>query len=205
VQEEFGKRVTNIVFMGMGEPLLNVPSVMRAHEILNTEVGIGARHITISTVGVPNAIMRLAGYDTQSTLAVSIHAPNQKLRESIVPSAKAYPLSALMSDCVQYFEATGRRVTFEYCLLAGENDGQEHAEELAALLRKHGNMRSHVNLIPWNPVDESEFKRPSRNSVRRFVAVLEKAGIGCSIRETRGLEAAAACGQLRNSNQKTPL
>lgn len=205
VQEQFGKRVTNIVFMGMGEPLLNVPSVMRAHEILNTEVGIGARHITISTVGVPNAIMRLASYDTQSTLAVSIHAPNQKLRESIVPSAKAYPLRALMADCAGYFEATGRRVTFEYCLLAGENDGLEHAQELADLLRKHGNMRSHVNLIPWNPVDESEFKRPSKNSVRRFIGVLEKAGIRCSVRVTRGLEAAAACGQLRNAYQKVPI
>ena len=205
VQEQFGRRVTNIVFMGMGEPLLNVPSVMRAHEILNTEVGIGARHITISTVGVPNAIMRLASYDTQSTLAVSIHAPNQKLREQIVPSAKAYPLRALMADCAGYFEATGRRVTFEYCLLAGENDGLEHAEELAALLRKYNNMRSHVNLIPWNPVDESEFKRPSKNSVQRFVGVLERSGIGCSVRVTRGLEAAAACGQLRNKHQSSPL
>ena len=205
VQEQFGRRVTNIVFMGMGEPLLNVPSVMRAHEILNTEVGIGARHITITTVGAPNAIMRLASYDTQSTLAVSIHAPNQKLREQIVPSAKAYPLRALMADCAGYFEATGRRVTFEYCLLAGENDGLEHAEELAALLRKYNNMRSHVNLIPWNPVDESEFKRPSKNAVQRFVGVLERSGIGCSVRVTRGLEAAAACGQLRNKHQSSPL
>ena len=205
VQEEFGQRVSNVVFMGMGEPLLNIPSVMRAHEIINKELQIGARHITVSTVGVPNAIMKLAEYDTQSTLAISIHAPNQKLREQIVPSAKAYPLTALMNDCSNYFEATGRRVTFEYTLLAGVNDSIQDAQALAALLRKHGNMRSHVNVIPWNPVDDSEFKRPSRNGVRRFVQVLESAGIKSSIRITRGLEAAAACGQLRNRHQTEPL
>lgn len=205
VQEEFGQRVSNVVFMGMGEPLLNIPSVMRAHEIINKELQIGARHLTISTVGVPNAIRKLAGYNTQSTLAISIHAPNQKIREQIVPSAKAYPLVALMKDCSDYFEITGRRVTFEYTLLAGVNDGIQHARDLASLLKLHGNMKSHVNVIPWNPVDESEFKRPSRNAVTTFVRVLEQAGVRTSIRITRGLEAAAACGQLRNQHQTTPI
>jgi len=191
--------------MGMGEPLLNLPSVMRAHAILNKDLGIGARHITISTVGVPNALRQLATYDTQSTLAVSIHAPNQALREQIVPSAKAYPLEALMSDCNHYFEVTGRRVTFEYTLLAGINDGEAQAEELAGLLRWHGSMKSHVNVIPWNPVDESEFKRPSRQSVQRFIDALQRKGLTVSVRNTRGLEAAAACGQLRNRHQKEPL
>lgn len=205
VQEEFGQRVSNVVFMGMGEPLLNIPSVMRAYEIINKELHIGARHVTISTVGVPNAILKLAGYSTQSTLAISIHAPSQKLREEIVPSAKAYPLVALMSDCSEYFRVTGRRVTFEYTLLAGVNDDIQQARDLAALLKKHGNMKSHVNVIPWNPVDESEFKRPSRNSVTTFVRVLEESGIRTSIRVTRGLEAAAACGQLRNQHQTEPI
>ena len=205
VQEIFDQRVSNIVFMGMGEPLLNVPSVMRAHQILNEDLNIGARHMTISTVGVPNAIQKLARYNTQSTLAISIHAPNQKLRESIVPSAKAYPLECLLQDCVEYFDMTGRRVTFEYTLLAGVNDSVACAEELAQLLKRYGSMKSHVNVIPWNPVDESEFKRPSRNAVRKFVHILESKGVRCSIRVTRGLEAAAACGQLRNQHQSIPM
>ncbi|KAL4440001.1 hypothetical protein ABPG75_003002 [Micractinium tetrahymenae] len=204
VQEQFGQRVSNVVFMGMGEPLLNLPSVMRAHDILNKEIGIGARHITISTVGVPNAIQRMGRLQLQSTLAVSIHAPNQALREQIVPSARAYPLSALMADCQEYFRLSGRRVTFEYTLLAGVNDSLAHAHELGALLRRH-DLRSHVNVIPWNPVDESEFQRPSRRAVQGFVAALEAAGVPVSLRNTRGLEAAAACGQLRNQHQRTPL
>lgn len=205
VGEAFGERVSNVVFMGMGDPGLNLPSVMKAHQALNKDLNIGARHITISTVGIPNTIRAFAEYDTQSTLAVSIHAPNQLLRETIVPSAKAYPLDALMRDCSAYFEMTGRRVTFEYTLLHGVNDEPAHAEELAALLRANGNMKSHVNVIPWNPVDDSEFKRPSRNGVRKFVQILEKNGVRTSIRVTRGLEAAAACGQLRNRHQAEPV
>jgi 23S rRNA (adenine2503-C2)-methyltransferase len=206
VQEAFeGRRASNVVFMGMGEPLLNLPSVMTAHAFLNRELAIGARHITISTVGVPNAIQKLAAYDTQSTLAVSIHAPNQKLREQLVPSAHAYPLQALMHDCSEYFRLTGRRVSFEYTLLAGVNDGPEHAEELASLLRRHHGMKSHCNLIQWNPVDDSEYKRPSKQTVMRFAGILQKAGVAASVRQTRGLEAAAACGQLRNRHQKVPL
>jgi len=204
VQEQFGKRVSNVVFMGMGEPLLNLPSVVAAYQLLNTQLGIGARYITVSTVGVPNAIPRLARASLKSTLAVSIHAPNQALRESIIPSAKAYPIQALMEDCATYYRITGRRVTFEYTLLSGVNDGIDHARELAGLLRAH-DLLSHVNVIPWNPVDESEFKRPSRNSVMRFVRELEAAGLAATIRMTRGLEAAAACGQLRNRHQKEPM
>lgn len=209
VQEEFGgQRVSNVVFMGMGEPLLNLPSVMAAHLFLNRDLGIGARHITISTVGVPNAIAALARYRTQSTLAISIHAPTQALRERLVPSAKAYPLEALMKDCVEYFRVTGRRVSFEYTLLAGVNDSVQHAAQLADLLRRHdsGMLRSHVNVIPWNPIQEdSEFSRPSRNAVLRFVSELQYRGMAASVRQTRGLDAAAACGQLRNEYQKQPL
>jgi len=204
VQEEFGKRVSNVVFMGMGEPLLNLPSVIKSCQLLNQQMGIGARFLTISTVGVPNAIVRLAQQDVKATLAVSIHAPNQALRESIIPSAKAYPLEALLADCTAFYRITGRRVTFEYTLLAGVNDADAHARELGEVLQRH-NLLSHVNIIPWNPVDESGFKRPSRNRVHSFQSVLEAAGLTTTIRITRGLEAAAACGQLRNMHQKEPL
>ncbi|GIM06553.1 hypothetical protein Vretimale_10846 [Volvox reticuliferus] len=204
VQELFGRRVSNVVFMGMGEPLLNLPAVVAAYQGLNQQIGIGGAFITISTVGVPNAIPRLAASGLKVTLAVSLHAPNQALRESIIPSAKAYPLEALMEDCVTYYRISGRRVTFEYTLLSGVNDEIAHAKELAALLRRY-NMMSHVNIIPWNPVDESEFIRPSRNRVYAFRRAVEATGLPCTVRETRGLEAAAACGQLRNSFQKQPL
>lgn len=171
LEEHFGVRVTNVVFMGMGEPLLNIPNVLRAHEALNAEVGIGARHITISTVGVPRSLERLAGARLQSTLAVSLHAPDQDLRERLIPSAKNYPLDALLHDCEQYFVATGRRVTFEYTLLAGVNDSPEQARALGKLLYTK-RLASHVNLIPYNPVDDSDFDRPSRASVYEFRNIL---------------------------------
>eukprot|EP00191_Tetraselmis_sp_GSL018_P013164 CAMPEP_0177589028 /NCGR_PEP_ID=MMETSP0419_2-20121207/6564_1 /TAXON_ID=582737 /ORGANISM="Tetraselmis sp., Strain GSL018" /LENGTH=431 /DNA_ID=CAMNT_0019079313 /DNA_START=236 /DNA_END=1532 /DNA_ORIENTATION=- len=204
IQEYFGKRVSNIVFMGMGEPMLNLPSVMSAHGFINKTLGIGARHITISTVGVPNTMRKLADYDTQATLAISLHAPTQSLRETLVPSARAYPLEAIMHDAEAYFQATSRRVSFEYTLIDGVNATTEQAKQLAALIRAR-DMAAHVNLIPWNPVDESDFKRPSRNAVFRFKNTLEACNISASIRITRGLDAAAACGQLRNIYQKNPL
>eukprot|EP00898_Chlorokybus_atmophyticus_P008080 jgi/Chlat1/8273/Chrsp78S09210 len=215
VEEHFQRRVSNVVFMGMGEPLLNLSAVVAAQRCLNQDVGIGQRMITISTVGVPNAISRLAQLNLQSTLAVSLHAPNQKLREQLVPSAKAYPLEALMQDCASYFSQTSRRVSFEYVLLAGVNDQKAHAEELARLLRRW-QPGSHVNLIPYNPIDDADYQRPSRNAsqacrapfslslFRAFAAVLREQRITVSIRQTRGLEASAACGQLRNAFQKSP-
>jgi 23S rRNA (adenine2503-C2)-methyltransferase len=204
LEEYFGQRVSNVVFMGMGEPLLNVPNVLKAHEVLNKEIGIGARHITISTVGVRGSIEKLAQAQLQSVLAVSLHAPNQALRETIIPSAKVYPMEDLLQDCEQYFIATGRRVTFEYTLLGGVNDQPEHAKELGRLLYAR-NLASHVNLIPYNPVDDSDFKRPSRATVYAFRDVLEDLNVPASIRQTRGLEAAAACGQLRNAFQKDAI
>lgn len=135
---------------------------------------------------------------------ISLHAPNQKLRETIVPSAKSYPLDALMSDCREYFRKTSRRVSFEYALLAGINDSVEHAAELAALLHESGS-GYHVNLIPFNPIEGSEYQRPSKRAVQAFADALESSKITCSVRQTRGLDANAACGQLRNKFQKTPL
>ncbi|XP_052154137.1 uncharacterized protein LOC127772181 [Oryza glaberrima] len=204
IEETFQHRVTNVVFMGMGEPMLNLKSVLEAHRCLNKELKIGQRMITISTVGVPNTIKKLASHKLQSTLAVSLHAPNQKLRETIVPSAKSYPLEALMDDCKNYFLETGRRVSFEYTLLAGINDAKEHAEELAELLHTCGG-GYHVNLIPYNPIQGSEYKRPYRKVVQAFVDALEARKITVSVRQTRGLDANAACGQLRNEFQKNPL
>ncbi|KAL2317243.1 hypothetical protein Fmac_031119 [Flemingia macrophylla] len=204
IEEVFNCRVTNVVFMGMGEPMLNLKAVLEAHHCLNKDVQIGQRMITISTVGVPNTIQKLASHKLQSTLAVSLHAPNQKLRETIVPSAKSYPLDALMADCRDYFRKTSRRVSFEYALLAGINDSVHHAAELAKLLHDSGS-GYHVNLIPFNPIEGSEFQRPSKRAVLAFVGALESSKITVSVRQTRGLDANAACGQLRNKFQRTPL
>ncbi|KAJ3676436.1 hypothetical protein LUZ60_003848 [Juncus effusus] len=204
IEEIFKHRVGNVVFMGMGEPMLNLKSVLAAHKCLNKEIQIGQRMITISTVGVPNSIKMLASHKLQSTLAVSLHAPNQELRETIVPSAKSYPLDALMRDCKEYFQETGRRVTFEYTLLAGINDKTEHASQLADLLYSFGG-GYHVNLIPYNPIEGSEFRRPYKKTVLGFKEGLEARKITVSVRQTRGLDANAACGQLRNEFQKDPF
>mmetsp|Transcript_46777 Transcript_46777/g.87124 ORF Transcript_46777/g.87124 Transcript_46777/m.87124 type:complete len:522 (+) Transcript_46777:98-1663(+) len=206
IQEHFQQRVSHVVFMGMGEPMLNIPSVLAAHRSLNEDLGIGARNITISTVGVPNSLMKLAQHQLQSTLAVSLHAANQELRTQLIPSAKVYSIDALLDDCHSYFLATKRRISFEYTLLEGVNDDPRQAAELARQLRKH-HCASHINLIPWNPVDEADvtFARPSKTRINNFKIALEKAGITTSVRETRGLEAAAACGQLRNNFQKNPM
>ncbi|XP_024379512.1 uncharacterized protein [Physcomitrium patens] len=204
IEDLFRQRVTNIVFMGMGEPLMNLDNVLDAHRTINKELQIGQRMMTISTVGVPNTIRRLATHKLQSTLAISLHAPNQELRSRIVPSAKGYPLDALMEDCKYYFETTGRRLSFEYTLLAGVNDQREHAEELATLLHQW-NLGRHVNIIPYNPIADSEFERPTKAKVLAFVETLSKRRVTASVRVTRGLDANAACGQLRNEFQKIPL
>ncbi|KAG0576652.1 hypothetical protein KC19_5G096400 [Ceratodon purpureus] len=204
IEDIFRQRVTNIVFMGMGEPLMNLEAVLNAHRTINKELLIGQRMMTISTVGVPNTIRRLAAHKLQSTLAISLHAPNQDLRSQIVPSAKGYPLDALLEDCKYYFETTGRRLSFEYTLLAGVNDQREHAEELATLLHQW-DLGRHVNIIPYNPIADSEFERPTKARVLAFVETLSKRRVTTSVRVTRGLDANAACGQLRNEFQKTPL
>lgn len=196
VQEDFDRRVSNIVFMGMGEPLLNAEPVVAAIRCLNQDVGISQRAITLSTVGIPGRIRKLADEQLQVTLAVSLHASNQPQRIRLIPSAKAYPLSALLDECRDYVKLTGRRVTFEYILLAGLNDRPQNAQELAQHLR---GFQSHVNLIPYNPIDEADYQRPSEASIREFVAELEARHIAVSVRYSRGLEENAACGQLRAS------
>jgi 23S rRNA (adenine2503-C2)-methyltransferase len=196
VQEDFQERVSNIVFMGMGEPLLNLENVVASVRAFNEDIGIGQRSITISTVGIPGRIRQLAEYDLQVTLAVSLHASNQTLREKLVPSAKHYRLETLLADCRAYVERTGRRISFEYIVLAGFNDRTEHAFELAKLLR---GFQSHVNLIPYNPINEVDYQRPTPQQLKTFLQVLQRQNIAASIRQSRGLDQDAACGQLRAS------
>lgn len=196
VQAAFEQRVSNIVFMGMGEPLINGENVVAAVQCLNQDIGIGQRSITVSTVGIPGQIRRLAEHHLQITLAVSLHASNQPLRTELIPSAQHYPLTELLDECREYVAITGRRVTFEYILLAGLNDCEQHATELTQLLR---GFQSHVNLIPYNPISEVDYQRPSRKRVKQFTSSLKAAGIAVSVRYSRGLEKDAACGQLRAS------
>ncbi|MBD0262727.1 MAG: 23S rRNA (adenine(2503)-C(2))-methyltransferase RlmN [Tolypothrix sp. Co-bin9] len=196
VQEDFQERVSHVVFMGMGEPLLNVDNVLGAIKSLNKDVGIGQRSLTLSTVGIRDRIRQLAEHQLQVTLAVSLHAPNQALREQLIPSAHSYKIEDLLAECREYVEITGRRVSFEYVLLAGVNDLPEHALQLAKHLR---GFQSHVNLIPYNPISEVDYKRPNSDRISAFLTVLKEQNIAVSVRYSRGLEADAACGQLRTS------
>lgn len=198
VQEDFQRRVSHVVFMGMGEPLLNLEEVVKSVKILNQDIGIGQRSLTISTVGLPQKIIQLAHHHLQVTLAVSLHASNQPLRETLIPSAQHYPLKNLLADCREYVNITGRRISFEYVLLGGVNDLPEQAIELANLLK---GFQSHVNLIPYNPIDEADYQRPNQTQIQTFVQVLEQHKIAVSVRYSRGLEANAACGQLRASQR----
>ena len=198
VQEDFQQRVSHVVFMGMGEPLLNVDNVLGAVKSLNKDVGIGQRSLTLSTVGIRDRIRQLAEHHLQVTLAVSLHAPNQALREKLIPSAHTYHIEELLEECREYVEITGRRISFEYVLLAGVNDLPEHALELARHLR---GFQSHVNLIPYNPISEVDYKRPNSDRIQAFFKVLQEQKTAVSIRYSRGLEADAACGQLRTSQK----
>ncbi|RAM51681.1 MAG: 23S rRNA (adenine(2503)-C(2))-methyltransferase RlmN [Hapalosiphonaceae cyanobacterium JJU2] len=198
VQEDFQQRVSHIVFMGMGEPLLNTDNVLAAIQSLNQDVGIGQRNMTVSTVGIRDRIRQFAQHKLQVTLAVSLHASNQALREKLIPSARPYKIEHLLTECREYVEITGRRVSFEYILLAGVNDLPEHAIELSKRLR---GFQSHVNLIPYNPISEVDYKRPNRDQVQAFVKLLKQHHIAVSVRYSRGLEADAACGQLRANQQ----
>ncbi|MFN5194350.1 MAG: 23S rRNA (adenine(2503)-C(2))-methyltransferase RlmN [Cyanobacteriota bacterium] len=200
VREQMGQRPSHVVFMGMGEPLLNLDAVLAAVDCLGRDLGMAQRQITVSTVGVPRALPTLAEQAlarlgrAQFTLAVSLHAPDQALREQLIPTAHAYPLEALLDDCSRYVALTGRRVSFEYILLAGVNDGARQAEALARLLR---GFQSHVNLIAYNPIAEEDFRRPAPERVEAFRRVLQERHIAVSVRASRGLDADAACGQLR--------
>ncbi len=200
VREAMDRRPSHVVFMGMGEPLLNTEAVLEAIACLCTDLGMAQRQITVSTVGVPRSLPTLAERAlerlgrAQFTLAVSLHAPDQRLREELIPTAHAYPLEALLDDCRHYVAITGRRVSFEYILLGGLNDHPRQADALARLLR---GFQSHVNLIAYNPIAEEDFRRPAPEAVEAFRAQLERRHIAVSVRASRGLDQDAACGQLR--------
>lgn len=202
VQEDFGQRVSNVVFMGMGEPLMNIQQTVAAVRSLNQDLGIGQRSLTVSTVGIPGKIEQLAQHKLQIVLAISLHASNQQLREQLIPSAKNYPLHILLDECREYVQLTSRRVTFEYILLAGVNDLPEHAQELAKLLK---GFQTHVNLIPYNPISEVDYQRPKSDRIAIFTNILQQKNITVSVRYSRGLDAEAACGQLRASYSQAEM
>ena len=196
--QQRGEHVTNLVFMGMGEPMANYDEMIRSVKILTHSrgFGLGQRHITISTIGIKSGIEKLAEENLQIGLAISLHAPNNQLRKKLVPTATSDSVEEIIGSGYNYFKKTGRRVTFEYALMNGINDSPEIAHDLAELLRGNG---SHVNLIPINPT-AGDFKRPSNNRVHEFERILSAVGVNCTIRIEKGTEISAACGQLRTDN-----
>jgi len=189
-------RLSNVVFMGLGEPLANYGATVHALRTINAAwgLGIGARRITVSTVGLPNQMRRLADEGLQITLALSLHAPTDELRRELIPWANRVTIDELIEAACYYFDRTGREVTLEYILLGGVNDTPELARELATTTRR---MRANVNLIPYNPVAGMPYERPRDESVERFVTVLRERGVNAHISRSRGADIDAACGQLR--------
>lgn len=194
--DETNERVSSIVIMGIGEPFDNYDAMMNFLKIVNNDKGlnIGARHITVSTSGIVPKIYQFADEGMQINFAVSLHAPNQEARQKLMPIARAYKLDELLEAVRYYTKKTGRRVTFEYGLMSGENDSVEVAEELAALIK---NIKCHVNLIPINYVPERDYIRTSRSKIFEFEKTLKKNGINVTIRREQEADIAAACGQLR--------
>lgn len=191
-----GERISHVVIMGSGEPFDNYDNVMDFIRVVNHHKGFnfGARHITVSTCGIPDKIIVFANEGLQVNLAISLHAPNDELRSKLMKINKAYPLDVLIGAIKEYERITNRRVTFEYIMLKGVNDSAEHAKELANLISGTINF---VNLIPYNSVDEHGFKRSNRIVVREFADNLKKLGVNVTIRKEFGPDIDAACGQLR--------
>ena len=190
------ERLTNLVVMGMGESLANLDHLIPALDWIcsNEGLGMGQRRVTISTVGLPEKMRKLADMDRQYNLAVSLHAPTEALRDQLVPINHKVGLAPVMEAADHYFQVSGRRVTFEYVMLRGINDGEREAKALADLL---DHRKAHANLIPYNPVEGLPYERPRPESVRRFEAILKGRGLSVSVRKTKGREIDAACGQLR--------
>ena len=194
IQRDTGLKVTNIVFMGQGEPLLNLDNVRKAMEIFNENVHIGARRLTVSTSGIIPGIYKLAENDMQSTLAISLHAPNHEIRRKLMPIEDKYNMSDLKTALKKYVEKTGRRITIEYLLAKDLNDTPQAAKELAEYL---SDIKCNVNLIPYNPTAKNDYQRPSNNTIQKFKYLLEHSGKKVTIRLERGADIDAACGQLR--------
>lgn len=187
-------KLTHVVVMGMGEPLLNYENLIGALKLMHEEIGLSYRHLTVSTSGHVPGIRKLAEEGLPVTLALSLHAPNDELRARLIPLSKKWGVQAVMEAIREYLDKTGRRVTLEYLLLARVNDEELHARQLGELCR---GMITHVNLIPWNPADSfTQFEAPGQNRVRRFRQLLEEYGVTVTQRMERGQDIAAACGQL---------
>lgn len=197
-----GQRITNVVFMGMGEPLANFDAVLDAIRTMNADwgYGISARKITISTVGLPASIRKLVEFELPVTLALSLHAPNDEIRRTLIPWAQYTTLDELVDACAEYFNKSGREITLEYLLLSKVNDRPEHARELADLA---GKLRANINLIRYNEVSGLPYERPTNEDVRRFHEILRERGVNVHIRASRGRDIAAACGQLRH--ERSPM
>ena len=200
-QAESGQPISHIVLMGIGEPLDNFDNVMRFLELVNHPEGmnISMRHISLSTCGLVPMIDRLAEKKLQLSLAISLHGPNDEIRNKIMPVNKAYPMDVLLEACRRYYDATSRRIHFEYAMIDGLNDREEHAKEL---LRRLKGIQAHVNMIPLNHVEESPLKPSSRQAVQRFQKILEDGGIPATVRRTLGGDIDASCGQLRRKYTK---
>ncbi|HWL07627.1 MAG TPA: 23S rRNA (adenine(2503)-C(2))-methyltransferase RlmN [Planctomicrobium sp.] len=192
------ERITNVVVMGMGEPLANLKALLPALRTLNDKggMGLGARRITVSTVGLPEKMRELARTDIPFHLAVSLHAPNDELRTRIVPVNKNIGIDEILQAADDYFETTGRRITYEYVLLSGVNDHEEHARQLARLLRPRN---AHINLIPMNSVSTIALEAPGSPRTQQFVELLREQGVNVTVRKRKGADIDAACGQLRLS------
>ncbi|HSV15517.1 MAG TPA: 23S rRNA (adenine(2503)-C(2))-methyltransferase RlmN [Tepidisphaeraceae bacterium] len=195
------ERITNVVFMGMGEPLANYANVMQAIRVLHDPgcLNIGARKITVSTVGVPPKMRQLAQEELPLNLAISLHAPNEPLRKELIPWAEHFALDDILNAARYYFQQTGREITLEYILLAGVNDKPEHARQLAKLCKT---LRANVNLIRYNEVAGLPFGRPKADDVTVFQDILRNNGVNAHVRKSRGRDIDAACGQLRRKQQE---
>ena len=198
IQALTGERVSNVVVMGTGEPLDNYDHLIRFLRILTDEKGlnISARNITVSTCGIPDRIQALAKEDMAITLALSLHAPNNEIRKQLMPVAAKYELNEVMNAFRYYYDMTGRRLTFEYSLVDGVNDEEEHAKELCHLVR---GLNCHINLIPVNPIKERNYRKSESKKIQIFKNILEKNRINVTIRREMGADIDAACGQLRKS------
>jgi 23S rRNA (adenine2503-C2)-methyltransferase len=200
-QLDSGLPVSHIVLMGIGEPLDNLDNVLRFLELVNSPEGmnISMRHISLSTCGLVPKIDELASHKLQISLAISLHGPNDEIRNRIMPVNKAYPIEELLAACRRYYDATSRRIHFEYAMIDGLNDRECDAKEL---LRRLKGLQAHVNMIPLNHVEESPFKPSTRQAVQRFQKILEDGGIPATVRRTLGGDIDASCGQLRRKYAK---
>ena len=201
IERDLSLKISNIVFMGIGEPLDNYDNVMKAIEILNNQKGlnIGARHISISTSGIVPKIYELADRKMQCTLSISLHSSNNKTRSSMMPINNTYPIEELLKACKYYIEKTNKRISFEYALAKDNNDNLEDAKELVKLLR---GMLAHVNLIPINKIETGKYEKSTNENIIKFRDYLNDHGIVATIRRELGTDISAACGQLRRQNFK---